>query len=142
MRKIALDLGTKTCGFAITDSSAIIATSLETIRFDENNFNIVIEKIKEFLSKYEDTDSIIVGYPIRSNGAKSERTIMVEEFALSLKSIFNQNIFLVNEYGTTIKAEQTLKSAKISIKKRKEIKDTLSAVIILQEFLDYGGKRL
>lgn len=140
MRKLSLDLGTKTCGFAITDSMQIIASALETIRFEENDFDKVIDHIKKYLEKYNDIDGFIIGIPLRSNGQKSERTILIENFAIKINEIFDQNVYLVNEYGTTIKAEKTLKSAKLNHKKVREIKDSLSAVIILQEFLQYGGK--
>ncbi|WP_029512549.1 Holliday junction resolvase RuvX [Mycoplasmopsis iners] len=138
MRKLALDLGTKTCGFAISDDNAIISTGLKTIRFEENDFEAVIQAIKDINVK-GDIDALILGYPLRSNGSKSERTIMVDEFAQKLKQIFDQKVYLVDEYGSTIKAQNILKSAKLSIQKRNEIKDTLAAKIILQDFLDYGG---
>ncbi|BAP00893.1 hypothetical protein MCAL160_0197 [Mycoplasmopsis californica HAZ160_1] len=142
MRKLAFDLGTKTCGFAITDSMSLIANSLETIYFADQDFVPVFKKVSQFLVQYSDIDAFVVGYPLRSNGTKSERTIMMEKFALDLKKKFNINVYLVNEYGSTIKAENTLKSSKISAKKRKALKDTVSAVIILQEFLEYGGIKI
>ncbi|QSF13986.1 Holliday junction resolvase RuvX [Mycoplasma sp. Mirounga ES2805-ORL] len=141
MRKIALDIGTKTCGFAVSDEMAIIASPLETIYFEEND----LDKIKEYLRNYfakNNVDSIIVGFPMRSNGEPSERTIMIDRFSQSLRKEFDKKIFLVNEYGTTIAAINILKNAKLSIKKRKENKDTLSAVLILKEFLEYGGKEI
>ncbi|MGV2393297.1 UNVERIFIED_CONTAM: Holliday junction resolvase RuvX [Campylobacter lari] len=143
MRKLALDLGTKTCGFAISDILEISANGLETIRFDEKDFEKVILKIEEYIKSYQKTiDTFVLGYPLRSNGTKSERTMMVEDFAFVLKEKFpNIDVFLTDEYGTTIKAERTLKDAKMSIKNTRRIKDTLSAVIILNEFLHYGGKK-
>ncbi|MCT4469755.1 Holliday junction resolvase RuvX [Mycoplasma sp. HS2188] len=142
MRKLSLDLGTKTCGFAVTDSLQIAANALDTVRFEEMNFDVVIDKITQYLKTYNDVDGFVVGYPLRSNGDKSERTIMCEQFAKRLKDHFNIDTFLVNEYGTTIKAENTLKNTKMSAKKRKSVKDTLSAVIILQEYLEYGGHKI
>ncbi|VEU78090.1 Holliday junction resolvase RuvX [Mycoplasmopsis columbinasalis] len=139
MRKLALDLGTKTCGFALSDENGIIASNLKTIQFDEQDFAVVISEISGLLKIYE-IDALILGYPLRSNGAKSERTEMVEQFAKDLQKSFSLKVYLVNEYGTTIKATSILKSAKMSIKKRKKHKDTLSATLILQDFLEYGGK--
>ena len=142
MRSLALDLGTKTCGFAISDENNIIASALETIYFDEQNFKVVKEQIKKYLKQYQ-IKNLVLGYPLRSNGAKSERTLMVEAFGQELKTEFNDlDIYLVNEYGTTIQATNVLKEAKLSIKKRNEKKDTLSAVLILQEYENYGGIKL
>ncbi|VEU76856.1 Holliday junction resolvase RuvX [Mycoplasmopsis columbina] len=141
MRKLALDLGTKTCGFAISDDSGIIASSLKTINFSELDFDQVINEIKE-LNCFNTIDTLILGHPLRSNGDKSERTLMIETFAQQLKKTFNLKVFLVDEYGSTIKAQKILKEAKLSINKRKKHKDTLAATFILQDFLDYGGKEI
>ncbi|VEU75368.1 Holliday junction resolvase [Mycoplasmopsis maculosa] len=143
MRKLALDLGTKTCGFAISDILEISANGLETIRFEDSDFESVLYKIEEILKNYQNSiDAFVLGYPLRSNGAKSERTLMVEEFADKLKNRFkNIEIYLTEEYGTTIKAERTLKDAKVNNKKTRALKDTLSAVLILNDFLHYGGKK-
>ncbi|QBF34758.1 Holliday junction resolvase RuvX [Mycoplasmopsis phocirhinis] len=142
MRKLAFDLGTKTCGFAITDSLEIAPNALETIYFELEDFDFVFNKVAQYLNIYSDINGFVVGYPLRSNGDKSERTIMCENFATKLKNKFNLDTFLVNEYGSTIKAQNTLKSAKLSSKKRKNFKDTLAAVIILQDYLEYGGHKI
>ncbi|ADR24958.1 Holliday junction resolvase RuvX [Mycoplasma bovis] len=143
MRKLSFDLGTKTCGFAISDILEISANALETIRFDENDFNVVITKVKEIIKMYQNSiDAFVLGYPLRSNGSKSERTVMVDNFATLLANEFpGINIYLVDEYGSTIKAQRILKDAKLSNKKTKSKKDTVSAVIILNDFLQYGGQK-
>lgn len=143
MRKLGFDLGTKTCGFAISDYLEIAASPLDTIRFEENDFKKVIEKVEQILKEYNnEIDGFVLGYPLRSTGAKSERTYMVLDFAKILNKTFPKiEIFLSEEYGTTIQAESILKEAKLSNKKTRSKKDTLSAVIILNSFLMYGGKK-
>ncbi|CBH40651.1 Holliday junction resolvase RuvX [Mycoplasmopsis agalactiae] len=143
MRKLAFDLGTKTCGFAISDILEISANAIETIYFSENDFNAVINKVKEYIKQYQNSiDAFVLGYPLRSNGTKSERTLMVDDFAKLLALNFsNISIYLVDEYGSTIKAQRILKDVKFSNKKTKSKKDTLSAVIILNDFLQYGGQK-
>ncbi|WP_406617551.1 Holliday junction resolvase RuvX [Mycoplasmopsis adleri] len=144
MRKLGLDLGTKTCGLAITDADAIIASPLETIRFEENDFQKLIEEIEKLQKEYSNSiDALVLGYPLRSNGTKSERTLMVEEVADLLHEHFlDLSIYFTEEYGTTIMAERILKSANLSNKKTRKAKDTLSAVIILNEFLNNGGQKI
>ncbi|MGY5139493.1 Holliday junction resolvase RuvX [Mycoplasmopsis gallinarum] len=141
MRKLSLDLGTKTCGLAMTDEMNIIASAYKTIYFEEKQFNVLFQELSQTLNKY-DIDTFVIGYPLRSNGSKSERTEMIETIALKIKNNFNKKVFLVDEYGSTIKAQKILKDAKMSIAKRKELKDTLAAVLILQDFLNFGGKEL
>lgn len=139
MRKLALDLGTKTCGFAITDADIDIALGLETIHFAENEFDSVIKQIEFYDQKYSNISVLVIGLPMRSNGDWSERTHMCFQFAQRLKQHFNKAIYTVNEYGSTIKAQQSLRQANIKRKKVKQVKDTMSAMIILNEFLEYGG---
>ncbi|UUD35754.1 Holliday junction resolvase RuvX [Mycoplasmopsis caviae] len=142
MRALALDLGTKSCGFAISDESEIIASALETIYFEECDFDKIIEQIKNYQKTYK-IAKLVVGKPLRSNGTSSERTLLFDSFAHKLKETFSECIiYQVNEYGSTKAATSILKEAKLSIKKRKQHKDTISAVLILQEFLNYGGVKL
>lgn len=136
MRKLALDLGTKTCGIAISDESNIIATGLENFRFLEKNFTAVINKVKEYFEQYP-IDKIILGYPLRVNGTKSERTVMVEEFKIRLEKELQIPVILVNEQYTTKNAENILIQAGFTRKKRKNFKDKLSAQLILEEYLTY-----
>lgn len=141
MRKLALDLGTRTCGFAISDELAIIASPLENFRFDEKDFDSVISKTINYLESYKNVDEIILGLPLRSNGSKSERTIMVENFKNKLESkLIKINkklpIKFINEYGSTKDAENIMIQAGLSRQKRKKHKDKLAAVIILERYLN------
>lgn len=135
MRKLGLDLGTKSLGFAITDELSIIATGLENFKFSENDFDAAIERIDFYLNKY-DIDSIILGYPLRMTGTKSERTLMVEDFKIKLERKFNVKIILQDERLTTKKANEILKMGNLGIKRRKEKKDMMSAILILQSYLN------
>ncbi|MGZ9413479.1 Holliday junction resolvase RuvX [Mycoplasma sp. 480] len=133
-RKLALDLGTKTCGFAISDPFNILATGLENFRFEENDFDKVVKRISEYLNEYE-IDTFVLGYPLKMTGNKSERTIMVENFKVILEKTFLLPVILIDERETTKKAEEIMISAGISRKKRKKSKDKLAAQLILEDYL-------
>ncbi|AWX42744.1 putative Holliday junction resolvase [Metamycoplasma cloacale] len=138
MRKLCLDLGTKSCGFAISDPLCIIATGLENYRFEENRFDLVIQRVKYYLNltDYKNSiDTIILGYPVRMDLSKSERTYMVEKFAEMLKTEINLPIYFQDERQTTRNAEDILISAGFSRKKRKTKKDSLAAQLILEDYL-------
>ncbi|TDV23581.1 putative Holliday junction resolvase [Mycoplasmopsis mustelae] len=136
MRKLAFDLGTKSCGFAITDENEIIASGLENFQMSECDFHAVIKRVEYFLSIYP-IDGFVIGYPLKISGEKSERTLMVEEFTKMLIQRFQIPYIYVNEQYTTKKAEATLISAGYTRQKRKQYKDKLAAVLILQDYLDY-----
>ncbi|QZE12473.1 Holliday junction resolvase RuvX [Mycoplasma sp. Ms02] len=140
-RVLGLDLGTRTCGFAISDSDLIIASGLENFRFFEKNFQDVYQKTLDYLQEYKNITSIVIGHPLRMNGTKSQRTVMVEEFKQNLENFLSSNGFeleyhFYNEQLSTKRAESVLISANLTRQKRKEFKDKLAAVIILQDYLD------
>lgn len=138
MRKLALDLGSKTCGFAISDLNNIIVTGLENFYFQEWHFIRVIEKINYYLyeSQYQkQIDAIVLGYPTRMDLSKSARTIMVEKFAQRLKTHFDLPVFFQDERQSTINAENILQQAGYNNRQRKAKKDSLAAQLILEDFL-------
>ena len=138
MRKLCLDLGTKTCGFAISDNLNIIATGLENYFFQEKKFSEVIKKVKWYLNESEyknEIDTIVLGYPLRMDLSKSERTLMVENFKLMLAKEINLPIIFQDERQTTINAENILQSVGYSKTKRKTKKDSLAAQLILEDYL-------
>lgn len=141
MRKLALDLGSKTCGYAISDINNIIVSGLETFRFEEWHFIDVINRTKYWLyeSQYKnEIDTIILGYPTRMDFSKSERTKMVEKFKEILEKAIDINIVFQDERESTIFAENILFQAGFNGKQRKTKKDSLAAQIILEDFLKRG----
>lgn len=138
MRKLALDLGIKTCGFAISDFNCIIAKGLENYYFPTKKFSEVISKIKWYIydSEYKnEIDEIILGYPLRMDLSKSERTIMVENFQKMLQREVDLKITFQDERQSTINAEEILKLANYSKTRRKTKKDSLAAQLILEDYL-------
>ncbi|WGI36434.1 Holliday junction resolvase RuvX [Mesomycoplasma lagogenitalium] len=133
-RKLALDLGTKTCGFSISDSLNIIAIGLENFHFPENDFSKVLVKIKEILKEYE-VDTFVLGYPLKMSGNKSDRTVMVEDFKLLLEANFQIPVIYIDERETTKRAKQIMIDAGLSRKKQKKNKDKLAAQLILEDYL-------
>ncbi|MGY6171935.1 Holliday junction resolvase RuvX [Candidatus Mycoplasma pogonae] len=136
-RALALDLGTKTCGFAISDADQIFSFPLDNFHFPENQFKKVLEKIDALLQEYE-ISVLVLGYPTRMTGTKSERTFMVEDFYEILKQRYSINVVLVDERLTTKAANSILKQGGLSAKKRKQHKDKLAAQIILESYLFKG----
>ncbi|QDF65085.1 Holliday junction resolvase RuvX [Mycoplasma nasistruthionis] len=141
MRKLALDLGSKSCGFAITDYFEIIPSGLENFIYNEGQFNEVLNRIEYYLNQYKnEIDGLVIGYPLKISGEKSQTTLMVESFIELIKTKFNLPIVLINEQYSTKRAQETLMSAGLNNKKRKQFKDKLAAVFILQDYLDYYKK--
>ena len=139
MRKIALDVGDKTVGIALSDELGITAQGLMTlervgIRKDTTK---VLDLVKEY-----NCDTIVIGLPKKLDGTDSIQTEKVYEFRTMLenkmRSTGMKDIEVVwqDERLTTVMAEKVLIEADVSRKKRKQVIDKQAAVIIMQSYLD------
>lgn len=133
MRYLGLDLGAKSLGIALSDQTGTIASFYKNIKFTDQNK--MFEELKEIIDK-EQPDKIILGYPKNMDNSEGERAKETKKFKETLAKIYNQEIILEDERLTTKVATQTLIEADLSRKKRKKIIDGVSAVLILQSYLD------
>ena len=132
MRYLGLDLGTKTLGISISDKTGIIATSLTTIRHDDD-FNYLTKELKKIIEERE-VDVLVLGLPKNMNGTIGERGETTIKFKEKLE--LNKKVILEDERLTTRIAENILIKSDISRKKRKKVIDKMSATVILQSYLD------
>ena len=137
MRILGLDLGTKTLGVSISDNSEIIASKYDLIKFNEEDYDDAINKLLPVIKEFN-INTVVLGLPKNmdnSLGFASERSMKFKE---KLEKI-NINVILQDERLTSVEANNLLINANISRKKRKEKVDCLSAVLILQSYLDKKG---
>ena len=134
MRLLGLDLGTKTLGVSISDELGIIASNYGCIRFEEENYDEELEKLIPIIKEFN-IKCVVLGLPKNMNntlGYASNRSLNFKEM-LESKGI---EVILQDERLTSVEANNILIKANTSRKKRKEKVDSLSAVIILQSYLD------
>jgi putative holliday junction resolvase len=133
-RILAIDLGTKRTGLAVTDSLKMLANPLETIETGK-----LIEYIKNYCSK-EDVDTLVLGYPTRLDGSDNEMTPRVISMKNRLEKEFpSKKIELIDERFTSKMAMQSMIAMGSKKKDRKEKAgnlDKVSAAIILQSYLE------
>ena len=135
MRKLGIDYGDARTGIAITDALNITVQGLETI-YNNGSDKILLRKIDEILEEYE-IDTIVIGRPINMNGTKSERTEQTEKFIHKLKCKYNKlKIETIDERLTTVAAHKTMNFLEVNKNKKKNIVDTISAVYILETYLN------
>ena len=138
MRYLGLDLGTKTLGISISDVTSTIATSLITIRHNED-YDYLIEEIIKIIQE-KNIQALVLGLPKNMNNTIGERGEKVLKFKEQLENKTNLNVYLEDERLTTKVAENILITADISRKKRKKVIDKLAATVILQSYLDKEKK--
>ena len=135
MRKLGIDYGDSRVGIAITDALNITAQALETIQRNGSD-KIVLKRLEEILSEYE-VDTLVVGMPLNLKGEKSTRAELTEQFIHKLKCKFNKlNIISVDERLTTVAAHKTMNFLDVKKNKKRQIVDTISAVYILETYIN------
>lgn len=135
MRILGIDYGQARVGVAITDPLNITAQGLETIQRN-NSDKIVLKRLDEILEQYE-VGTIVVGNPLNMNGTMSERAEITKKFIHKLKCKYNKlKIEIIDERLTTVAAHKTMNFLDINKNKKRDIVDTISAVYILEIYLN------
>lgn len=133
-RIAAVDFGLKRIGVALSDETKLIARSLGNVLAEKQSSKSA-QKLLDFLSSYE-IERIIVGNPLLLSGKKGLLADEAHHFCDELKKLTDIPIQLWDERLSTKQAQRTLKEGQMSRKKRAQIVDGLSAVILLQSFLE------
>lgn len=135
MRTLGIDYGDARVGIAITDALGITAQGLETIHSNGND-KVVLRKLDEIFSEYE-VDTIVVGMPYNMDGTKTFRAEVTEKFIHKLKCKYNKmKIETMDERLTTVAAHKTMNFLDINKSKKRGIVDTISAVYILEMYMN------
>ncbi len=133
-RILAIDLGTKRTGLAVTDPLKMLANPLETIET-----STLLDYLRSYCDR-EEVDTLVLGYPTRLNGRDNEMTPKVITMKDRLTKAFpDKKIELVDERFTSKMAMQSMISMGSKKKDRKEKAgnlDKVSAAIILQSYLE------
>ena len=135
MRLLGIDYGDSRVGLAITDSLGITAQGLETIHHNGND-KIVLKRLEELVNEYE-IDTFVIGMPYNMDGTKTVRAEVTNQFIHKLKCKFNNiKIEEIDERLTTVAAHKTMNFLDINKHKKRNVVDTISAVYILEIFLN------
>ena len=135
MRILGIDYGDIRVGTAITDELGITAQGLETIKHNGND-KAVLARLDEIMDLYE-ISTMVVGLPLNMDGTKTERVEKTEKFIHKLKCKYNKlKIETVDERLTTVQAHKTMNELGIKSKNKKNLVDTISAVYILEIYIN------
>ena len=131
---LAVDLGKVRTGLAVCDKNEILASPIGTLteKNEEILLNKIIDKIIEFKA-----ETVVVGLPKNMDGSIGESALRAQKFAETLQEKANVPVNLWDERKTTVTAHEYLNKTNVRGKKRKSIIDTLSASIILENYLEF-----
>lgn len=135
MKYLGLDLGTRTLGLSISDKMGMIARTYETIRFEDNDYETTLPRLKEIIEE-EEVDILVLGLPKNMNNTQGYRCEETLEYKKLLEQNIKNEIVLQDERLSTKEAHNIMIEGNMSRKKRKQKVDSLAANIILQTYLD------
>ena len=131
-RIIAIDYGKKRTGLAVSDPLQIIATALDTVDSNE-----LIGYLKKYIAA-EPVERILVGYPLNFDNSPTHATPLVDKFIIKFGNVFpDLPVEKIDERMTSKMASQAISEMGLKKKDRekKELIDTVSAVMMMQEYL-------
>lgn len=133
MRVLALDLGKKRIGLAVSDELGITAQGLETLQ--RTNVREDLLRLVQLIAD-KNVSLILMGNPLHMSGKEGRQAQYTHEFADRLHGASGIPVEYWDERLTTVAAERVLRESGISIAKRALAVDRLSAVILLESYLD------
>lgn len=139
MRYLGLDLGSRTLGTAISDTTRTIASSLQTFRFEEDDYDSLIPIVNDLICEYR-VIKIVLGFPKNMNNSVGERGQIALDFKRKIEKKIGIEVVMQDERLSTVEATSYMLAADISRQKRKKKVDSLAASIILQTYLDKERK--
>lgn len=138
-RVLALDVGDRRIGIAVSDAMGWTAQGIETYtRQSEEGNEDAIDRVLLLANQYGVT-RILLGLPRNMNGSIGPQAEKVIAFSEELKNRWQGEIDFMDERLTTVSAQRMLVEADMSRKKRKQVVDKIAAVLILQGYLDSGA---
>ena len=139
MRVVALDVGEKRIGIAISDLTGTLARPLGVLRpsgLELDALDVVAREIARLAAEEDGVGAIVVGLPRRLDGSPNDMTPRVEQFARRLESKTSLPVALQDERLSSREAESRLAIRNKDWRSRKAKLDAAAAAVILQDYLD------
>jgi putative Holliday junction resolvase len=138
MRILGLDYGDVRVGVAVSDIMGWTAQGIESITYSGNEKKL-IDRLELIIKEYQ-IEKIVIGFPINMNATLGPRAEKTEKFIDKLNKKLGLEVEKIDERLTTVSAQKTMTYLGINKEKKKGIVDTISAVFILQTYLDKVNK--
>lgn len=132
-RILALDLGKRRIGLALSDELGITAQGLETLQRTRVRDDLL--KLTQLIRE-NNVSLILMGNPVNMSGQEGRQSEWARDFAARLEAASGVAVKLWDERLTTVEAMRVLHQSGMSQDKKAQAVDRLSAVILLESYLD------
>lgn len=130
---LALDVGAKRIGVAVSDELGLLATP-RTVIFRRSTQAALEEIVR--LVRAEEARLVVVGLPISLDGQLHSQAQTVQRFAERLRKLLDVPLVYADEMLSTVRAEERLRAAGVRANRIRERIDAMAAAVILEEYLD------
>jgi len=131
-RLLALDVGARRIGLAVSDELGITAQGLETLQ--RTNKRADFARLLEIVAQY-DVAEIVVGLPLHMSGSEGAQAERMRHFAAELGGLTGLPVHLFDERLTSAEANRLLRESEQRPERSRGVVDRMAAVLILQAFL-------
>ena len=132
-RLMGLDYGDSRTGVAVSDLLGITAQGVESIK--HTGEKQLINRWRDLINEYQ-VKKIVIGLPLNMNATSGQRVEKTKKFIEKLKSEFGLEVITMDERLTTVASHKTMTELGVNKNKKKNIVDMMSAVLILQMYMD------
>jgi putative Holliday junction resolvase len=136
-RLLAIDLGAKRVGIAVSDELRITVTALE--RLERRSWKDLLKRVGAIIESY-DARALIIGLPLNLDGTRGEAAEAAARIAENFRKSLNVPVFLQDERLTSLAAESEMRTHGIRPEEIGQRIDSESAAIILRDFMDRAGQ--
>jgi putative Holliday junction resolvase len=137
VRLMALDVGNRRIGVALSDPSRTVARGVQVIErtSQQADINLIGSLVQEY-----DVERIVIGHPLHLDGRAGDQARRTEDFATKLERELEVPLVLWDEAFSTERARQAMIEAGRKRKERRQRLDAVAAAAILQDYLDRLGR--
>ena len=133
-RILALDVGKKRIGLAVSDELGLTAQGIETL--GRTRIRDDLDKLKQIADRWA-VKILLIGKPLHMSGSESRQSEYTRDFAVRLERHLNIPLVFWDERLTSAEAERMLRETGASLDQRKKAIDRLAAVLLLESYLEY-----
>ncbi len=131
-RILALDVGKKRIGLALSDELGITAQGLETL--ERSRIRDDVGELKQIANRWN-VEILLIGRPLHMSGSESRQSQYTADFAQRLERDLKLPVIFWDERLTSVEAERLLRTAGASLEHRKKAVDKLAAVLLLESYM-------
>lgn len=132
-RTLALDVGERRIGVAVSDPAGIIAQPLLVI--ERTGGPTDLSRIAAIVRE-QGVDRLVVGYPLTMAGERGTQAQRMDRFIARLRGVLSVEVVAADERLTTAAAERSLLEGDVRRGRRRQVRDAVAAALLLQGYLD------